>query len=714
MNYILRSVPYPNWEITIGDGPLFIGSGAKNQLAPQQPSVSEQHAVIQITDGTLWLTDLKSIAGTFVNGIQVQQAELKPGDEVAFGESRWRVDGMAAPISPVTSNVQHKRVAGDEVDSNQEKQTNKTKFPEITREKESKVNPPPELLSSPEPPPAKGSRESKHPEPVPMDTTYHPIKKGDDYIPKDHSEVLLEAARLDLYRVNAFRVMELPVDATPRDLAKRQQIVEMSINTGLPVPPGSGRALPLQETSDSNALREAVQRLRDPERRLVDEFFWFWPHKLNKSSSDEALQALARNDVETARELWGVQEREQSEANISVHNLAVLAHANALDLEEKMGNGVLSKEQEEKRDVCWAQAFNRWKILLDKENFWSRLTMRIRDLDDPRLTTGMARRMRTSLPLTLLMINAQLAVRAAERGSKADAQRHRQLMNQSGFEQEEIEEAMRRALGPIREMIRSLCRTANVEASANPQRADQVSRWLLEQTQPRLAALDCVLPAGHPTRDSLHDDVAQQMLSCQILFGNRTENWDESLKILVLILPIAVGPFIRTRVEENIQTVKSNLIYDRCWFCQKRKGDKTAAVEVKMCGDVTRTPIFQYGRSGTRIEWKNRTLAVPRCPTCKQAHSSLEKYSWIGAGVGSLVGLGGCIGVVSSSSSDATWGGIFVLLIFAGIGAAIGSAIGTSRLPKGIRPISAMNEFPVIKELKAKGWQMGEKPAGVQ
>ena len=106
MNYILRSVPYPNWEITIGDNPLFIGSGAENQLAPQLTTVSKQHAVIQITDGALWVTGLKSIAGTFVNGIQVQKAELKPGDEVAFGESHWRVEGLAAPISPATSNVQ--------------------------------------------------------------------------------------------------------------------------------------------------------------------------------------------------------------------------------------------------------------------------------------------------------------------------------------------------------------------------------------------------------------------------------------------------------------------------------------------------------------------------------------------------------------------------------------------------------------------------------
>ena len=136
-----------------------------------------------------------------------------------------------------------------------------------------------------------------------------------------------------------------------------------------------------------------------------------------------------------------------------------------------------------------------------------------------------------------------------------------------------------------------------------------------------------------------------------------------------------------------------------------------------MSGEVRRTPIYQYGRSGTRTEWKNRTIFVPRCRTCEKAHASKPKYAWIGAGIGSMIGLAGCIGITASAStssaSDPTCGGLFVLLICAGIGAGIGSAIGNSRLPKGIRPMSTMNEFPIIKELRAKGWTIGAKPPGV-
>jgi len=52
-----------------------------------------------------------------------------------------------------------------------------------------------------------------------------------DWQETGHVEFLLEAAQPELLRVNAFRIVELPVDATARDLAKRQQIVEMTSTT---------------------------------------------------------------------------------------------------------------------------------------------------------------------------------------------------------------------------------------------------------------------------------------------------------------------------------------------------------------------------------------------------------------------------------------------------------------------------------------------------
>lgn len=524
------------------------------------------------------------------------------------------------------------------------------------------------------------------------------------------SEILLEAARPDLFRVNAFRVTELPVDATARDLVKRQQIIEMASKTGLAVPPGPGRALPLPDSGGLDAVYEAMQRLRDPERRLVDEFFWFWPHQLGQSRRDEALLALAQGDIKAATNLW-LRQEQSSEMNVSMHNLAVLSHATALDFEWLGTNQSLTDEQKKQRDLSWRQAFIRWKILLDYEGFWSRLTARIRDLDDPRLPTGTARRIRQSLPLALILINAQLAVRAVEAGAIEQARRHLRIIKESGFENTIIDEALRRAVEPIRERIKTFGKSAEEKATAEPVYGDDATRRLITQTKPLLMVLDTLLPDDHPTRVSMHDEVARRILACQILFANKTENWRVSVELLEVALPIAASASVRARLEENLQIVKRNLefqqMYGTCFFCKKRSGEDNAAAEIKMVGNVNRIPLW----NGTRITWQNLTVRVPRCRVCKTAHANATTLSGAIYTIGLLIGLGGC-SVTMAAAKNAEWLGIIVfggLLVIAGI---IASMLEKKTL-EGILPLSAQTQFPAVQDLIGQGWAIGEKPEGV-
>lgn len=526
--------------------------------------------------------------------------------------------------------------------------------------------------------------------------------------PADGLDVVLEAARPELYSLNAFRIAELPVDATARDLVRRQQMVEMATQAGLPVPPGPGRALPLG-TPDAETLAAALQRLRDPERRLVDEFFWFWPHHLGHSRDDPALTALAQGDRDTATRLWVEQERAYSEANVSMHNLAIVAHVLALDLENAGRSRALSPQELQARDQAWAGALQRWRLLLDHEGFWSRLTARIRDLDDPRLTTGTARRLRASLPAALLSINAQLAASAAERGQVQEAKRHLGFISASGFDKPTQEQAVERAVEPYRARLRALCKAATSEAEARPEKGDEVTRRLLFEARPLLATLDVVLPAQHPTRTTLHDEVAQAALRCQIAFGNKTDNWAVSLQLLEMARPIAVGQAACDRLDENIRIVKGNLQFSQCFFCGSRPGNDKAALEVKMFGDVTRTPVWSGGGMATRVSWRQATIRVPRCPLCKAGHDRCNAAIAVGTTIGALIGLGGCA-AVASSAKDATCGGIIVLVVGIFIGAGLGALIGRGMLGAGTKPEDAKNQFPPIADKLKQGWQLGEKP----
>jgi hypothetical protein len=380
---------------------------------------------------------------------------------------------------------------------------------------------------------------------------------------------LLEVARPDLYRANGFRLTELPVDSTGRDFGKRQQMVDMAEKTGMAVPLGPSCILSLEEGKDSHHVRDAIHRLRNPESRLVSEFFWFWPHALGQSRTDEALTALARGNINHAVDIWHKQENSVTESYVSTHNLAVLRHLTALDWEWSAASGPLTDEQKQEVQACWASAFRRWKLLLEHEAFWSRLTARIRELNDPRLTPGTARRIRGSLPLMLLLINARLAVHAAERGNAAESKRHLDVLFEviglAGIQARVADEALRRALDPLRQRIKHMCKMAEADAEADPVHADQAARRLLKEAGALLATVDCVLAPGHSTREALHDEVALGVLACQISYGKKTEGWETSVELLKQALPLAVSESARRRIEDNLGIVRNNAELGNDW-----------------------------------------------------------------------------------------------------------------------------------------------------
>jgi len=515
------------------------------------------------------------------------------------------------------------------------------------------------------------------------------------------SEILLSAARPDIFRKNAFRVTGLAVEASAGDVARQSEKLRMAERYGGNRLPS---ALPLTPAPDADQVREAVDRLRDPERRLVDEFFWFWPNKLGGSKDDEALSAMRQGDNDQAAGIWQKHESQQSISNVSMHNLAVLMHARALDLEFQDGRSAAIRVKD--RTELWQSAYKRWKVLLEDEGFWSRLTARIRDIDDPRLTTGTARRMKSSLPLALLFINAQLAVRSAEAGNATEAQLHLAVMKASGFDDALVQDALRRAIEPIRDRIKTLCQASDKETDVHPEKGDQVSERLIIQTAPLLAVVDTLLPAGDPVRDGSHDEVANMGLRCQIGFGNKTENWKKSALLLESVLPIAAGLAMRTRIEENLRIVKTNRDMGICSFCKDDNGEDKCGVERKMYGEVQRTPSYR----GTRITWSKRTVTVPRCKKCALAHKRSSNWATFAVLTSILIGIVSC-GVVVSSTDDN--GGLAAMLLFAFSigGSLIGSFLAKRYFRKNILPADEAAKYPRIQELLKDGWHFGTEPA---
>jgi pSer/pThr/pTyr-binding forkhead associated (FHA) protein len=81
----------PRREISLTNFPRRLGRGDEADVCVDDRWVSRDHCEIDLVEDTLVVRDLHSKHGTFVNGRSVVEAELKPGDVLNIGLSKFRV-----------------------------------------------------------------------------------------------------------------------------------------------------------------------------------------------------------------------------------------------------------------------------------------------------------------------------------------------------------------------------------------------------------------------------------------------------------------------------------------------------------------------------------------------------------------------------------------------------------------------------------------------
>jgi hypothetical protein len=78
-------------------GKLVIGRGSDCDLVLDEPEMSRRHAMIENSGDAIFLRDLGSSNGTFVNGVQVRNAVLHPDDQIAFDHNRFLLEAPGLP-----------------------------------------------------------------------------------------------------------------------------------------------------------------------------------------------------------------------------------------------------------------------------------------------------------------------------------------------------------------------------------------------------------------------------------------------------------------------------------------------------------------------------------------------------------------------------------------------------------------------------------------
>ena len=425
---------------------------------------------------------------------------------------------------------------------------------------------------------------------------------------------LIEACTLELYQRNIFRITGLPVDATPKEVARQAQKLQMMDEMSGGGTLQSQAAFPLIPPPTAEQIREGLARMKEPEHRLVDEFFWYWPETFGDSTNDPAIQALLAGKAQEAMDLWLERER-TGRSLVAKHNLAIMFHMFALDWTNHYDAHDLDESRERKIKQYWAYAFERWEILADADEIWDTIKGRVRSLADEALTTGFVRRMRQLLPQGLDRVNAEAALKFAELGQVDWAEYHVDYMRESNQGLDDVDSTMEFVLGPTKKRVEQRLQAAIDQVRDNPAKGAQVAAALMENCKPLMAVFDLFHGAESPYRAELFDEVASAVTNALVSYQKETGDDQAFVSLLKQAQAFATGAQIRDRLTLNISIGIGNLSAEEL---------KPFFKSINLITDGSTRPAFKLQQLREQTMPKLPALATRLGPTSQSNNEVLD------------------------------------------------------------------------------------------
>ena len=369
---------------------------------------------------------------------------------------------------------------------------------------------------------------------------------------------LVDAATKDIFRNNAFRIIGLPVDATAGEIRKR--VDKLKIMEDL----GEGHALhkspfSLRPPPTVDQIREAIQRIQDPEKRMVDEFFWFWPEEFGRSSMDPAIQAFLGGDCDTASKIWTLRESSHSNGAVATHNIALYWHFTSLEREFYAANNDIGEAQEVIAETSWRNAVRRWRYLLSDEALWETLDARARQLNDPRLSMDFSARMRAAMPLAFAKIHCQLALSYVERRRLDLGKIQVSLMRELAPKAEVVEMAADLVLATAKHRMQTHSDNVKDEAARSPEKAATLARTLIAPALLLFEVIELLFGEDdYPGKDLLTDTLSV-CVECAVIYQRKTEDDHTFVDLLERIHPLSENAELTARISKNLKIGRKNL-----------------------------------------------------------------------------------------------------------------------------------------------------------
>ena len=434
----------------------------------------------------------------------------------------------------------------------------------------------------------------------------------------DPSNVLFKIAHPDLYERNPFNLLNLPINASAKDIRRRKEDIEAAFEAGTEaeefkyvLPLDNQRKPPTQD-----AVHEAFDALNDPEMRIAYSLFWFWP------VGDGSKTGNPNREVAN----WITSFEEDLEANMTAdgipipllgrHNLAVMHHQKLLTAELQLCGKMKSARFYDKVFKHWASAIRLWNALVSDADFWHSVSEQVSSLNDPRLDYRFARSLRDQFAFAFDQINVELAIAFAKTGRESDAKRQVEYMKLSQPDTDDVEGTFDDAFAGLQKQVEAIVNAAREEANSNPKRGLAKVDEILERTKEPVQISRIIFDKGEPIRESVITTIFAGVRNCMIAYGNETNDWDGCLKRIDALKALAENDRQVTLVAEDERIIVGNKQakeeVETCWFC-KQKYDISRPRRpqtVNLWGNM------RMGAQFGQVTFSQRSIEVPMCHVC--------------------------------------------------------------------------------------------------
>jgi len=157
----------------------------------------------------------------------------------------------------------------------------------------------------------------------------------------------------NLFRDNAYNVLGLDISTTQKEINKRSKEIvnllrideESEYETDISV---------AKSKRTENTVKEAVQRLSSPNKKIQEYFFWF---DIESEKDEKALKLLQAGNIDEAIQIWEIDSsKETASGFVAKKNLAILS-------------SVLLVEKGQKKHL--KQSISCWNDLVTSDKFWA-------------------------------------------------------------------------------------------------------------------------------------------------------------------------------------------------------------------------------------------------------------------------------------------------------------------------------------------------------